>query len=228
MRSGRGNSPDSDDEETVSVIASSAATTARAEREPTGFGLQLSPSKGRPAAVLTWDTFTAGASSAIEQRRRARPTPAKRIAVDETEEDGAAGGAEADADDGFGSLADVSMHRINALESALGDANRELRARAQAEEHLLARVEELSRTIEEQRSALAAKDAEIVRLTAQAHFVAETPKRSRARRGGQRDSVVAGTMDERAHGGPSVSPSSSSVPVLPPLTGGIRSHSSLL
>jgi hypothetical protein len=125
-----------------------------------------------------------------------------------------------------GTFADPSVQRISALEAALGEANRELRARAQAEEQLILRVDELVRVAEEQRAIIAARDAEIVRLTTQAALVAEVPKsRTRHRRSNHaRDTTTSQTALPALEG----SGSTSAVPTLPPLVAGPRSHSSLL
>merc|ERR1711916_220274 len=112
---------------------------------------------------------------------------------------------------------DASTQRINALEAALGDANRELRARMQAVDQLAQRVEELSRVVEEQRLLISSKDAEIVRLTAEAQLSAQMPKRSRTRQRATRDS-----FSVEAH---SPTGGGSSVVSLPPLGG--QSHSSM-
>jgi hypothetical protein len=133
-----------------------------------------------------------------------------------------------------GVFADPSIQRISALESALGEANRELRARAQAEEQLSARVDELVRVVEDQRAIIAARDAEIVRLTTQATLVAEVPKsRTRHRRSNHQalPMQLSGSLGTPDRGSPITG---TSVPTLPPLlaSGGggsqPRSRSSLL
>uniref|UniRef100_A0A7S1MJM9 Uncharacterized protein n=1 Tax=Neobodo designis TaxID=312471 RepID=A0A7S1MJM9_NEODS len=206
----------------LSDIASTC-TTARGPAQPTtamplgGFGLsvraiQSSPSRFRPGPVPT-----SSEDAAVE---------AEIAKLRDSDDDGTA----------TGTFADPSMQRINVLESALGEANRELRARAQAEEQLASRVDELVRVVEEQRAIIAAKDAEIVRLTTQATLVAEVPKaRTRLRRGNiGATSQTPGPSYGTGAGGTSpdqAGTGASSVPTLPPIGGGaaqLRSQSSLL
>jgi hypothetical protein len=170
--------------------------------------------------LVGWGLSVRPVAVAVAPFQPAAVTPPAVLASSASSQRGAAAGLGAVEEDDEQELEDASLHRITALEVALGDANRELRARAETEELLRMRIEELTRVVEEQRLVLDAKDAEIVRLTSQSFLPAEAPK-PRTRYQQQRRPTRVEIPAE-------ITPATqSSVPSLPPLIPGGRSHSSM-